>query len=101
VECIKEHIAPGSYLVVSHVTDDELSYDARRCARQAYEGASAPGVARTLEGIARFFDGMVMVGPGLVNAAAWRSNGVMHMPRRALFYAGIGRPDWSASGVLL
>jgi S-adenosyl methyltransferase len=101
VECIKEHIAPGSYLVVSHVTDDELSYDARRCARQAYEGASAPGVARTLEGIARFFDGMVMVGPGLVNAAAWRSNGVMHMPRRALFYAGIGRQDWSASGVLL
>ena len=101
VECIKEHIAPGSYLVVSHVTDDELSYDARRCARQAYEGASAPGVARTLEGIARFFDGLVMVGPGLVNAAAWRSNGVMHVPRRALFYAGIGRQDWSASGGLL
>jgi hypothetical protein len=101
VECIKEHIAPGSYLVVSHVTDDELSHDARRCARQAYEGASAPGVARTWEGIARFFDGMVMVGPGLVNAAGWRSNRIAHMTHRALFYAGIGRQDWSASGGLL
>jgi len=101
VECIKEHIAPGSYLVVSHVTDDELSHDARHHARQAYEGASAPGVARCWEAIARFFDGMVMVGPGLVNAAAWHPHHLAQVPRRALFYAGIGRRDWSHSGGLL
>ncbi len=101
VECIKEHIAPGSYLVVSHVTDDELSHDARHHARQAYEGASAPGVTRAWEDIARFFDGLVIVGPGLVNAAAWRSDGIAHTPRRTLFYAGIGRRDWSHSGGLL
>jgi S-adenosyl methyltransferase len=101
VECIKEHIAPGSYLVVSHVTDDELSHDARHYARQAYEGASALGVARAWEDIARFFDGLVMVEPGLVNAAAWHSNHLARVPRRALFYAGIGKLDWSHSGGLL
>jgi SAM-dependent methyltransferase len=101
VECIKEHLAPGSYLVISHVTDDGLSHDARRCAQQAYEGASAPGVARGLDDIARFFDGMTLAEPGLVNVAAWHPGYYASAARRPLFYAGIGRHHGSRSAGLL
>jgi len=90
--CITGHLAAGSYLVVSHVTGDEITADAARQAREIYDGASAPGVTRSKDDIERFFDGLEMIPPGVVNVAAWRSG-----PRRsgtsgpALFYAGIGR----------
>jgi S-adenosyl methyltransferase len=65
VNCYKDLMAPGSYLVISHVTADHLSADAARQARAAYDGASAPGVARNCEQIAGFFAGLDMVAPGL------------------------------------
>src|SRR6266851_6224086 len=91
VDYIKEHIAPGSYLVVSHVTGDDIPPDARQQARAVYQKASAPGVTRGRDDIARFFDGLVMLSPGLVNVAAWRPSQIVRQPGETLFYAGIGR----------
>jgi hypothetical protein len=92
VNYLKDQIAPGSYLVISHVTADHLPADAARQARQAYEGASAPGVPRSREDIDRFFGGLDMVAPGLVSASAWRPAHLGPAPAGpALFYAGIGR----------
>jgi len=95
--CITGQLVAGSYLVVSHVTGDEITADAARQARAIYDGASAPGVTRSKDDIERFFDRLEMIPPGVVNVAAWRPG-----PRRsgtsgaALFYAGIGR---KASGI--
>ena len=97
VDCIKDHMAPGSYLVVSHVTGDDLPPDARQQARGVYENASAPGVTRAYDDIARFFDGLVMLAPGLVNVPTWRPDRITRTPHETLFYAGIGRkPDSTA-----
>jgi hypothetical protein len=97
VDCIKDHMAPGSYLVVSHVTGDDLPPDARQHAREVYENASAPGVTRAYDDIARFFDGLVMLAPGLVNVPAWRPDRITRTPHETLFFAGIGRkPDSTA-----
>ena len=97
VDCIKDHMAPGSYLVVSHVTGDDLPPDARQQAREVYENASAPGVTRAYDDIARFFDGLVMLAPGLVNVPTWRPDRITRTPHETLFYAGIGRePDSTA-----
>ena len=90
VNCYKDLMAPGSYLVITHVTADHLSEDAARQAQAAYIGASAPGVARTREQIARFLGGLEMLPPGLVNVAAWRPAHIGAPPEPALFYGGIG-----------
>jgi hypothetical protein len=90
VNCYKDLMAPGSYLVISHVTADHLSEEAARRARAAYDGASAPGVARTREQIAGFFAGLDVVQPGLVNVSEWRPDVIGVPPGPAVFYAGIG-----------
>src|ERR1700733_7495322 len=90
VNCYKDLMAPGSYLVISHVTANHLSEDAARQARAAYAGASAPGVARTRYQIAGFFAGLNMVPPGLVDVSEWRPDVIGVPPGPAVFYAGIG-----------
>jgi hypothetical protein len=91
VNCYKDMMAPGSFLVISHVTADHLSADAVRRAQAVYDGASAPGVARSRGQIARFFGGLDMLAPGLVEVSQWRPH-VTGPPRPTptLFYAGIG-----------
>jgi hypothetical protein len=84
-------MAPGSYLVLSHGTHDSLGADALEKARQVYAGASAPAVPRTRAGIARFFDCLEMVTPGLCDVAAWRPGPRLSRPARGLLLSGIGR----------
>ena len=91
VNFFKDQIAPGSSLVISHVTADHLPPGAARGAREAYVGASAPGVARTREQIARFFGGLDIASPGLVDVSGWRPGHLGPPPGPAVFYAGIGR----------
>ena len=92
VNWFKDQAAAGSYLVISHVTAEHLPADKAEQARAAYENASAPGVPRTREQIARFFGGLDMVSPGLVNVPDWRPAHIgLASPGPVLFYAGIGR----------
>jgi S-adenosyl methyltransferase len=91
VNCYKDMMAPGSFLVISHVTADHLSRGAARQAPAVYDGASAPGVARTRQQIAGFLAGLDLVAPGLVEVSAWRPGRIGAPPGPALFYAGIGR----------
>jgi hypothetical protein len=57
-----------------------------------YDKASAPIVPRSYNGALKFFDGMDLVDPGLVDISEWRSN-QRHSsrPRRALIYGGVAR----------
>ena len=91
VNRLKDQMAAGSYLVISHVTADHIPPQAARQARDAYQGASAPGVPRSRAQIARFFGGLDMVSPGLVSVPGWRPDAIGPAPGPALFYAGIGR----------
>jgi hypothetical protein len=77
VRRLKTAVAPGSYLVVSHVTAGDMP--------------SAAGVARSRREIARFFDGFELVSPGIVSASAWRANLPVRKPNRIEHYAGVGR----------
>jgi hypothetical protein len=89
VNMFKHQVAPGSFLVISHVTADHLPPGAARRAREAYAGVSAPGVARTGQEIARFFGGLDMISPALT--VPKRRPGHLSPARGpAVFYAGIG-----------
>jgi O-methyltransferase involved in polyketide biosynthesis len=91
VSFLKDAMAPGSYLVVSHGTSDNLGHDAVAELRQVYGEATASAAPRTKDGIARFFDGLQMVPPGLCDVAAWRTAPAPGQHGRVLFLGGIGR----------
>jgi hypothetical protein len=91
VERLKGAMAPGSYLVISHVTGDDLPAEATEKARELYEKSTAPGVARTRGEITRFFDGLEIVPPGVVSVSSWRVKLPVRKPRRTILYAGVGR----------
>ena len=90
VEGLKEAMAPGSYLVLSHVTGDNLTSDITTSVGKLYEGTTAPGTTRTRSEILRFFDGLELVPPGLVNVSEWRNDFMPEQPGRTIFYAGVG-----------
>jgi hypothetical protein len=90
VSAITSRVAPGSYVVISHVTGDDLAPQAVSRARDIYAGALVQGTARRRSEIFRFFAGTELIDPGLVDVAAWRS-GREDAARPVLFWAGIGR----------
>lgn len=89
VDALKAAMPAGSYLVLSHVTSDNIPAEAAREVRDLYEQTTAPGDARTRPEIERFFDGLEMVGPGLVNVCNWQT--WTALPSPAIFYGGVAR----------
>jgi integrase len=73
VACLRDAVAPGSYLALTHNARDA---DPRAAATLTAEfrrlRLSAPMVTRSCAEIGRFFSGLRLVEPGLVPAARWR-----------------------------
>jgi hypothetical protein len=90
VDMLKSAMVPGSYLVLSHVTGDDIPPEAAEQARKLYEKATAPGVTRTRAEVMSFFEHLKIVPPGLVNVASWRTDWMAAEPGRTIFYAGVG-----------
>lgn len=74
VEQLKNVTVPGSYLVLSHGTGD-FEPDRASTAAEGYNRASAPFVLRSRQQIRRFFDGLELVEPGVVQIPWWRPDG--------------------------
>ncbi len=73
VAALRRALAPGSFLVISHVGADLLpDPGAARRLVAAYEKANAPVAPRTRAQVLRFFDGFELVEPGLVPKPRWR-----------------------------
>ncbi|MCO5998515.1 SAM-dependent methyltransferase [Actinoallomurus rhizosphaericola] len=67
----REAMAPGSHLILSHLSSDPHPEKMAR-AERVYEGASARLGARSRDAILRFFDGFDVLEPGLVGPTEWR-----------------------------
>lgn len=92
VATIKDALAPGSYLVLSHVTRDNLPDDLAEQAVSLYDNASAPLTPRSKDEVRRFFDGLELLPPGIVHDSDWRpdpDDDLQDPPR--LGWAGVGR----------
>jgi hypothetical protein len=86
-------MAPGSYLVLSHGVSDP-AVPGGEDAVQLYRTTSSPGIGRTPDEIAAFFEGTELVDPGLVWTPQWRPDApddVGEHPERSLVFAGVGR----------
>ena len=91
---LREALAPGSYLVVSHACRD-ASPDSAAAASAVYQSrVAAQGRARTRAEIAGFFDGFTLIDPGLVWMPQWRPDDpedVPEDPEKFWFLAGVAR----------
>lgn len=99
IAAIREHLAPGSFLVISHVADlgDGGEHPERAAATgaaaQLYDALAAPFVLRTAAQITALFGGFDVVDPGVVPANLWRPNRNRPGPFTPVL-AGVGRlPD--------
>jgi hypothetical protein len=73
VGSIREAMAPGSYLVVSHATSGILSGSGAGTVVERYRKNVAPGsTLRDRDGILQFFTGLELIEPGLVPVLCWR-----------------------------
>jgi S-adenosyl methyltransferase len=94
VATLTDALPAGSYLALSHATQDFHPPGSADLAAAAYKNATAPLVVRTRERIMSFFDGFELVEPGLVQAPLWRPDGKRPQPRnleKIGIYAGVGR----------
>jgi hypothetical protein len=93
-EQFMRRLAPGSYLALSHVTDDDVPAGQNKAAQEVYGGATAPVIPRPHGEIMRFFGGMTLLEPGLVDIGAWPSPSPGYKPGRPrLIYGGIARAE--------
>jgi hypothetical protein len=84
-------VPPGSYLVVSHALSEDLTGSQLEGLNAVYAETRSGGVTqRSLPSIARFFAGLELAEPGLVEITSWRPE-LASEPPKALFYGGVGR----------
>lgn len=85
---LRAALAPGSYLVISHVED----HPGLAAARDAYREGLGCGTPRGFQQIAEFFGGLEIVDPGLVRIPHWRPEFQLLDDRDDLwFYGGVAR----------
>jgi len=91
VDMLKAATAPGSYLVISHATGEDIGPEAAGQVQELYARATAPVVFRSRAEVARFFEGLELIPPGLDNVAAWRAGPSPARPARTIVLGGVGR----------
>jgi trans-aconitate methyltransferase len=83
-------LPPGSFLVISHPTDDfnpNRGESIQRYNERSADQATLRGEAET----ARFFAGLELVEPGLVPVAQWRPDGDLTASRPSSMWCGVAR----------
>jgi hypothetical protein len=64
--------APGSYLAITHPASDVAAEAAARASQAYNDSVTTPQTRRSREEMARFFAGLDLVDPGLVQLSDWR-----------------------------
>ena len=83
-------LAPGSYLVISHATD-EFSPEKMQANADVADNSGTMLIPRSRDAILRMFNGRELVEPGLVLVSRWRPEGGEPGPNagRAWAYGGV------------
>jgi SAM-dependent methyltransferase len=88
VRTLMSAVPQGSYLVASHGTAD-FNPEAAAAAVRTYGRTGAPIVARSKEQVLRFFDGLELVEPGIVQVPWWRPDGEVSEEAAAIWWYGV------------
>lgn len=87
----RDAMAPGSYLVITHVTADTRPDNAAGAA-EVYKKTRHPATLRTRSEIEHLFDGTDLIDPGMVFVPEWRPDTETDVtPEEVWALGGIGR----------
>jgi hypothetical protein len=81
----------GSYLVISHPTDDFNPNKQGESIQRYNERSSEQATLRGREQTLRFFDGLELVEPGVVPVADWRRGSDIELVRPSSMWCGVAR----------
>ena len=89
---LMDAVPSGSYLVIAHAAADIAPEASAEMARRYNQMASATVTPRTRDQVARFFDGLDLLPPGLVPMSQWPRSGQIDPATGALVgYSAIAR----------
>jgi SAM-dependent methyltransferase len=91
---LRDALAPGSYLVLTHMSEDLIGTSDRDAANRAarvFDTASAQLRFRSRPEIVKLFDGWQFVDPGLVPKHEWRPDSAAAAPIFDIAYGGVAR----------
>jgi hypothetical protein len=71
VACLRDAIAPGSYVIITHLASDSRPEEVSK-SLYVMQGGGISAITRPRDQVERFFAGFDLVEPGLVWAAQWR-----------------------------
>jgi SAM-dependent methyltransferase len=95
VRVLRDALVPGSYLAISHGTNEGGSREQLEQSVNLYAATPNPVKLRSHTQIERFFNGFELIEPGLVYLPAWRPEGPEDLwhdePEMALSHGGVGR----------
>lgn len=96
VASLREAVAPGSHLVISHLTSAERPQETARLSAEVAQRDRVSLVFRPREAIEAFFGDFPLVPPGLVQLAQWRPDPTeldAGSLGSSLYFAGVGRKN--------
>jgi hypothetical protein len=90
----RDALPPGSYLVITHGTNEGVSPDLVAQNERLYAQTTTPAKVRSRVAIERFFEGLDLVEPGLVYIPLWHPESgddiFLDQPARSCIFGGVG-----------
>jgi S-adenosyl methyltransferase len=95
VRNLTDALPSGSYVVISHGTDEDVPAEVRDQLLRLYRGTTNPVRVRRRGEFARFFEGLELVEPGITYVASWRPEAaddlLVDQPERSIGLAAVAR----------
>jgi hypothetical protein len=89
---LMDAVVPGSYLAISQIAGDVAAEEVAEGVQRYNEQSPVPVAARTHAEVCRFFTGLDLLEPGVVQVHRWRpSAGDPGSDRDLAIYGGVGR----------
>ena len=89
---LMDAVPSGSYLAISQIAGDVATAAVTDGVRRYNQQAAVPVAARTHAEVCRFFTGLELIEPGVVQVHRWRpAAGALGTDRDLAIYAGVGR----------
>ena len=91
VDVLMNAVPAGSYLAVSHLAKDLFPEQMPAFAHAVSEYSSVNILLRDKAEVSRFFRGLELIEPGVVQVSKWRPRTQLEIDAPAAFWGGIGR----------
>ena len=95
VRSMRDALVSGSFISISHPTDDDTPPEQGEQTKRLYSSMGAPVRVRSFNEVEKLFDGLELLKPGLVYVPLWRPEGpddlFLKNPELSAYYAGVGR----------